>query len=543
MESNSSAQTSGRLAWRFCYWAALVLIFGWAAWQRFTLPLDPIADPDTWGYLSPALRKLTGAAFGHTNGRNFLYPGFVFLLLHVFGDFRAINIAQHLLGLVAGGVLLLTWWRARVLLPNRCIAGAAYDALGLIAATIFLFAGETIHLEMQLRPEGISAFLLSLNIWLLLEFVACFFIKKRQTAAIVPGIALVFSAILLASLKPSFVFVAIIAVAPATFFFFRRDAVWQKFTLASGVIVSAAVLLLPEHFLSRTDTQSRTFLPTLLFVDHANLIRDQMADDLQHGAKIPYSRERLESVYAALKTEMAKSAASEPRYHVTAGFSPDYLMYNPTSVAAQLRREFNGNVDALCAFYRFYYRRIWLHRPLGVLEKIARQMSIFYSLKCPAYNRAKDLPLTTEYGGGMKSLDRPSYRKTWTAYTPAVDFMSRTATLAVSSPVIRQGPCVRQPLKLLSVIYLPLLIVAGGLGAFVLSRETRRRRLGWVALLVVMLFSYNFASCLEPAVVILLEYSRYLTVQMYFTLLAQFFALWFVAEMVLETCPSLFVKK
>jgi len=97
------------------YWGgALATVFGLAAWLRWRVPLDPIADPDTWGYLSPALRKLTGAQFGHSLGRNFVYPGFLFLLLRVFGDFRAISIAQHLLGLIAGGMLLLTWRRARI---------------------------------------------------------------------------------------------------------------------------------------------------------------------------------------------------------------------------------------------------------------------------------------------------------------------------------------------------------------------------------------------------------------------------------------------
>src|SRR5438045_2708054 len=80
--------------WRLFYWTLLALVFAGAIWQRFRLPLDPIADPDIWGYLSPALRKLTGAEFGHTNGRNFIYPGFVFLVLRLFADFRAITIAH-----------------------------------------------------------------------------------------------------------------------------------------------------------------------------------------------------------------------------------------------------------------------------------------------------------------------------------------------------------------------------------------------------------------------------------------------------------------
>src|SRR5207237_8412157 len=108
LASNQSFRLREDSLWRLFYWTLLALVFAGAIWQRFKLPLDPIADPDTWGYLSPALRKLTGAEFGHTNGRNFVYPGFVFLVLRLFADFRAITIAQHFLGLLAGAVFLLS---------------------------------------------------------------------------------------------------------------------------------------------------------------------------------------------------------------------------------------------------------------------------------------------------------------------------------------------------------------------------------------------------------------------------------------------------
>ena len=89
LASNQSCRPSNRSLWPVCYWTVIALLFAGAVWQRFKLPLDPIADPDTWGYLSPALRKLTGAEFGHTYGRNFVYPGFLFLVLRLFGTFRA----------------------------------------------------------------------------------------------------------------------------------------------------------------------------------------------------------------------------------------------------------------------------------------------------------------------------------------------------------------------------------------------------------------------------------------------------------------------
>src|SRR5437879_8056072 len=132
----SLAVPVGQLA----YWSAVAVIFVWAAWLRFRLPLDPIADHGTWGYLSPALRKLTGAEFGHTYGRNFIYPGFIYLLLRGFGDFRAITVTQHLLGLIAGGMLLLTWQRIRDFIPSAHLPRPIYRCWGFLAAAFYMFS-------------------------------------------------------------------------------------------------------------------------------------------------------------------------------------------------------------------------------------------------------------------------------------------------------------------------------------------------------------------------------------------------------------------
>src|SRR6266478_2361565 len=170
------------------YWIAVVCLFALAAWRRSSLPLDPVADPDTWGYLQPALQKLNGSDFVH-HGRNFIYPGFLFLLLRLFGDFRAITVAQHFLGLVAGGVLLLTWRRSRVFVPNPRVGRAWHDGLGLLATGIFLFASEPIHFETQIRPEGVCAFLISVNVYVVIQFTACFFLEGRRAASVAYGIA------------------------------------------------------------------------------------------------------------------------------------------------------------------------------------------------------------------------------------------------------------------------------------------------------------------------------------------------------------------
>jgi hypothetical protein len=230
---------------------------------------------------------------------------------------------------------------------------------------------------------------------------------------------------------------------------------------------------------------------------------------------------------------MTKSSAASRRYygHITLGFDPDYLMFNRTSIRSQLRKEFGNNSSALCAFYRFCYWRIWRQRPLLVVKKIVRQMAIFYAPKCPAYRLRKSLSLTGEYSRSVTSLER--HRKIWTAYPPAMDFMSRTALLAQRAPVVQQSAYIRRPLGILAATYLPLLLIALALSAVVFMQEERRRRFGWLAALILFVYSYNLASCLEVAIVHSLENPRYSTVQMFVTILAQFLAILLILEVLL----------
>ena len=520
----------------FLYWGALAIIFALAAWLRFRLTLDPIADPDTWGYLSPALRKLTGAEFGHTHGRNFTYPGSLFLLLKVCPDFRAITVVQHLLGLVAGAMLLLTWRRTRVFLPFPRVAHDVHAWLGLMAAAMYLLAAEPIRIEMQIRPEGVCAFLFSINIYLVVQFIACRFIEYRRFPAMAFGAGAVLSSILLASARASFWFVAIVALLPVGIFFIRPGWWREKLAIGGSTVASAALLLLPEQLLSRHDEVSHTFLPTTLFVVHADLIRDQIARDLKQNVELPYSRAWLEHVETLLSTAIAESHAANAntRRYAVLGFDPDDLRYKPSSVSEQLRRDFRNDLPALCAFYRFCYWRIWQQQPMLMLKKIVRQMAVFYAPKCPAYRLAKSLPLSNAYQQGVASLQRLDYPKVWAAYLPATDFMQRTRSLARDAPVLEQSSYIRGPLTVLAQTYRPLLLVALTLGGVVLFSQTHRRSLGWLAGLVLFLYSYNFAACLEVAVVQSLEVGRFVIIQAIFTILVQFLSIWFIVEFVLN---------
>lgn len=534
LASSQSSRLRKDSLWRVCYWTALALVFAWAVWQRFALPLTPIADPDTWGYLSPALRKMTGAQFGHTQGRNFLYPGFLYLVLRCFGDFRAIAIVQHLLGVTAGGVLLLTWRRLRVFVPDSLVSPPLHDALGLAGAAIYLLASDTTWTETQLRPEGVCAFLISINLYFAVQFISRSFLEGRRTGAVVCGSATVLTSLLLASAKPSFWLAAIVVMAPVAASFLRQNWWRQKIALGIATALTASLVLWPERILRREDEESQTFLPTMLFAIHADLIRDQMAEDLKENAPLPYSREWLEHVYLALNNEIAKSQTKYPGHYPSLKFDPEYLWFDPSSIVMQMRREFAGNLSTLSAFYRFYYWRTWQRRPLRALQKVARQFSIYYFPRCPVYTPIKIWPLMDAYQRAIPFLAFEDYRKISASYPPAMDFSRRTWSLAENAPVTEQPRFVRVALAVLAVNYVRWLFVALILSTIIFWRQGRWQRLRWLAVLVLFGCAYNAASCLEVAIVNSLEVHRYITAQMYAALLTQLLALWLILEFALE---------
>ena len=436
--------------------------------------------------------------------------------------------------MAAGGVLLLTWRRLRAFVPDSLVNPSLYDAFGLAGTAIYLLASDTIRIETQLRPEGVCAFLISINLYFAVQFISCSFLEHRRTSAVVCGNATVLTSLLLASAKPSFWFAAIVVMVPVTAFFLRSNWGRQKIALGLGMVLIASLVLWPERILSRKDEASQTFLPTMLFVIHADLIRDQMAADLKENASLPYSTDWLERVYVALNSEIAKSETNYPGHYPSLQFDPEYLWFDPSSITTQLRREFGSNISALCDFYRFYYWRTWQRRPFRALQKVARQFSIYYYPNCPAYVPMKIWPLMDVYERAVTSLDLEEYRKIARSLPALTDFMQRTKSLAKNAPATKQQPILRAALADLAVSYMSLLLLALILSAIIFRKQARWRRLRWLAALVLFGSAYNAASCLEVAIVNSLEVHRYITVQMYATLLTQFLAFWLILEFALD---------
>src|SRR5204863_531454 len=123
----------------------------------------------------------------------------------------------------------------------------------------------------------------------------------------------------------------------------------------------------------------------------------------------------------------------------------------------------------------------------------------------------------------------------WNAFTLHCE--PRSKNLARRELRFRQPlllPIIPTAVLLMSISYLTWLAIALVLAVIVVLTSGRWRRLRFIAALVVFSFSFNAACCLEVATIISLENRRYMTVQMYFTLLAQLLGFWFILEFVVQ---------
>jgi hypothetical protein len=171
-DTNTAKENPRRsLFGRITYITIALLLMCAAGFSRLRFPQEPLIDSDVDAFLGPAMPALTGHGFQHSAGVSFVYPGFLYLILGVFRNFRAISIIQHLLGLAAGGILLACWNRSLSLIKKPVTSTLICRLLGLLVAALFLFDTSVIRLEHAIRPDAIFPFFAALRMFLNIQFI------------------------------------------------------------------------------------------------------------------------------------------------------------------------------------------------------------------------------------------------------------------------------------------------------------------------------------------------------------------------------------
>ncbi len=512
MNSNARSFALGRAV---LYGLLLALIFAGGAALRFRLPQWPLADPDTWGYLYPAISKLSGTGFQHTDGRNFLYPGFVWLVLSAVRDFRALSVVQHLLGLGTGVLLLLSWNQLAPLL--RFVPRWWHRFLGLGMVAVYLLANRPIVFEHQIRPEGIAPFFALLNIYLSLLFFARWRAQgfNRGTAALACGVLV--NSVLLVTIKTSFGISVLFSAGLVVVALFDRRATWRRrlAVLALGLAAALTVVLF-ERKMAEPDDDAHNIMAESLFTIHANLIVQQMDEDLARGLCPPQGCAWFGEVVASLHDAMARSWAHSHHYS-SFGFDPDYLLFHVDGLHRWTPRFF-PDYHLQMQFFRDYFWRTMRHRPGAMLRKITSQMAIFYRWNNPAFIGQKHARFDGYYQKSNRVLDGRARDNA--PFPPLQEYLAHSRELQQTPADVVQSWSVRRANNLLAHAFLVVFLGTLALAVALLFWPGWRARYGPLTLLTLFLFAYPFGNSLGTAIVHSLHIHRYTMLQYSFTLLA-----------------------
>src|SRR5260370_33718333 len=164
-----------------------------------------------------------------------------------------------------------------------------------------------------------------------------------------------------------------------------------------------------------------------------------------------------------------------------------------------------------------------------MVGKISREMLVFYCRVCPAYLWWKARLLSKEYSDSLSALEVMGARRVWIKYEPVGSLIRRTTELAQKRLVVPEPRFLRRCRFFFARTYLVAVGLWLAVCVAVLNHRRLRQRLGPMAVVVLFLCWYNFGNCIEIAVIHSLDNPRYDTIQLIFTLLAQFAAFLLIA--------------
>ena len=233
---------------------------------RARLPVGPLADGDTWGYLRPALNWLSGLGFEQTYGRDWLYPALLARILKVSGAFCAITYVQRFLGLAS---ILFYWlaWRSWLrLLPLQKPAWRwACLIVTLLLLALYALNADQALLENSIRPEGVLAFFELLCLYCLISFFLARWKWRRTGATVAFGAATLGLSYAILLLKPSWGFSLVSTLLPMIAGTFGKATRIMRFgPLLAGAAAFAFLFLFRKYWVSK---RTRSFFSLVcLFV-------------------------------------------------------------------------------------------------------------------------------------------------------------------------------------------------------------------------------------------------------------------------------------
>jgi hypothetical protein len=367
------------------------------------MPIIPLADGDTWGYLYPGLSWLSGLGFQQTYGRDWLYPALLAGILNVSGDFCAITYVQRFLGLAGIFVFWLTcrlWFR---LLPTqKPLPWCVCLVLTLALLALYALSSQQALLENTIRPEGMLAFFEIAYLYCLVSFFLARWKLRLTGSAIVFGAATLGLSYAIWLLKPSWsLSLAFTVLCLAVGAFGRATRLMRFGPLLGGATAFVLLFVLPHFFRFQKDAQ--LFFPFTLVSIHAPQILETQPDLVSPGA---HNSGVADAIFYQELDKAYRTAKAKPHNFDTLGFDTDYIQYRSGFFSTIMERESWSDRELAGACYSAYFRA-WHQAPSSMLKKVWKQIRLFlFPRPGDFYRAAKSIDLNHEL-----AISRPFLRE------------------------------------------------------------------------------------------------------------------------------------
>lgn len=355
----------------------LALVFSLGLWFRLSVPAVPLFNPDSWGYLHPALSEMAGSGFQQTHGRGIAYPLFLLGVLSATEDFQSITLAQHAMGIFAGIVWWVAWMSWCSWLPSVRASAFWVQCIGIVFLASFLLNASTILHESAIRPEAIFPALALGQICLCLIYARARWGSHRPVMACLAGAFSVLLAFICLSVKPSWGFAATIPFGLLLLGVFGKGLKKSVLVrvaplLLAGCLAASWFKLVPSAFGWMPEKSAGNFLPATLFSVHAPVIAKLVQKRIDEGSALPGEAEFLGS----LERRIDESRKVSPPVYTILGHDPDYLMYR-SGVLGEISGFVPPGEEREYMFAAF--RDAALFFPLESAGKVLRQMRTAFS--------------------------------------------------------------------------------------------------------------------------------------------------------------------
>jgi hypothetical protein len=284
----------------------------------------------------------------------------------------------------------------------------------------------------------------------------------------------------------------------------------------------------------QSDPFAFTFLPETLLSAHAELIEQQMGEDLASNAPLPFPREEVQAAYDMLGAELKKAPqVIAPQEETLTSYKPDYLLLEYIMYGNSFCKNFPAQMHLTAPqfghFCMTWYLRAFLHHPGPMVVHAGGQLALFYAPKNPSYWLGKSMELSAlQYARAPHLM---AFATSLGAVTPMVTrYIEACTRLAGAGVAIPQSRRLIEWLRYFSSRYNALLWIALGCTVLLVLPPVRRHYV-WLFVALWLAYSYNFGNSLTIAFVHSMEVNRYVRVQLIFTIFSQCVTLGLLLEL------------